>query len=186
MKTTSFVYCVLLCVLTSVAAWAQDASQSPPQSAFTFESAKALIVKDGKSLEVPVRVRLNGAQVLIEEVASGQVILKFENAEVKAAEYSYSKNRRWRPLAASSAAMGGGLAVAVLTLSETAAVVACLGVAVLPVGLVLYHTHAKQHWLTIRGTNSHAVLRLDKRNYRNLIPALETQTGITVAQQGQR
>ena len=185
MKISDSIVLIFLLTLLAFGALAQTAPQTPP-STLAFDSAKVLIVKNGKSLQVPVRVRLDGAQVLIEEVASGQVILKFENADVKAAEYSYSKQRRWRTLAASSAAAGGGLAIAALTLSEKALVVSSLGWAALPVGLVLYHTRSKAHWLTIRGINDYAVLRLDKRNYRNLIPALETQTGITVAWQGQR
>lgn len=185
MKVPNLIIATGLLALLTVGAVAQTTPQTPPP-ALTIEAAKVLVIKNGKSLEVPVRVRLNGTQVLIEEVASGQVILKFENADVKAAEYSYGKHRRWRTLAASSAMMSGGLAITLLTLSETAAIVATLGFVAMPVGLVLYHTRSKAHWLTIRGTNEFAVLRLDKRNYRNLLPALETQTGITVAWQGQR
>lgn len=185
MKIPDMISSIFLLALLAIGALAQTIPSTPP-SPLVFDSAKVLLVKNGKSVEVPVRVRFDGAQVLIEEVASGQVILKFENSDVKAAEYSYSKQRRWRMLAASSAAMGGGLLVAATALSETAAIVALSGLAVLPVGLVLYHTRSKAHWLTIRGANNHAVLRLDKRNFRNLIPALETQTGITVAWQGQR
>lgn len=185
MKATDLIISTVLLALLTVGVVAQITPPTPP-TALTFESAKILVVKNGKSLQVPVRVRLDGAQVLIEEAASGQVILKFENDDVKAAEYSYGKHRRWRTLAASSAMMSGGLAITLLTLSETAAIVATLGFVAMPVGLVLYHTRSKAHWLTIRGTNDFAVLRLDKRNYRNLLPALETQTGITVAWQGQR
>lgn len=71
-------------------------------------------------------------------------------------------------------------------LADSAGWIAVGGFLTLPVAGILFFTHSKKHWLTIRGTDGLAMLRLDKSNYRRVIPALENQTGITVAQQGER
>ena len=74
---------------------------------------------------------------------------------IQSAEYSYSKAPRWKS--------GGALAIAV-------------GVLAIP----LFFFKGKKHWLTIQGGEDFAVLHLDKKNYKAIIAALETKTGVNV------
>jgi hypothetical protein len=66
--------------------------------------------------------------------------------------YAQSKHPRWKA--------GAGAAVAV-------------GVLAAPV----FFMKNTKHWLTLQGAGEAIVLRLDKNNYRLVLPALEARTG---------
>jgi hypothetical protein len=66
--------------------------------------------------------------------------------------YAQSKHPRWKA--------GAGAAVAV-------------GVFAAPV----FFMKNTKHWLTLQGAGEAIVLRLDKNNYRLVLPALEARTG---------
>ena len=38
----------------------------------------------------------------------------------------------------------------------------------------------KKHWLTLQGEDNFMVLKLDKKNYQMVIPALESRAGLEV------
>ncbi len=165
---------------------AQTTNTVGPQ---TFEKIKVLMLKDGKTREIPARLRFTGTEVVIED-ANGKVLLTATNEAVKAAEYSYSKHRRWQPLAVSGIAfftfipfwiaIDSSVAIGVLEWVPVA------GFFSLPVTGVLALTHSKKHWLTLRAGKEVVMLRLDKRHYRSVVTALENQTKLTVAWQGER
>jgi hypothetical protein len=160
---------------------AQTANTTAPQ---TFEKVKVLLLKDGKTREVSARLRFTGTEVVIED-ASGKVLLTATNDEVKAAEYSRSKHNRMKPLVASGIAILSTYPLA-FVVGEIALVSVVAGVVSLPLTVILAFTHSKKHLLTLRTGKEVVMLRLDKSHYRSVIAALENQTQLTVAWQGER
>ncbi len=161
---------------------AQTANTAEPQ---TFEKVKVLLLKDGKTREVAARLRFTGTEIVIEDL-SGKALLTATNDQVKAAEYSYSKHRRWKTGAAAGGAISLGLALAGGKFYPVGGAFLGAGLVLAPVGIVLHHTFSKQHWMTLRAGKEIVMLRLDKRHYRSVIAALENQTKLTVAWQGER
>jgi len=87
------------------------------------------------------------------EADKGSTVFKsFPYASIKSADYSYSKHPRWK----------AGLGAAIV-----------LGVFALPI----FFMKSKKHWLTIKTADDFAILRLDKNNYKIILPTLETSTG---------
>jgi len=80
--------------------------------------------------------------------------------EIRRAEYSYSKNPRWKT------GLGlGAIAIVVFPLWFVA----------IPLGF----TKHRRHWVTIV-TNGFAVLKLSKSNRKIFIPTFETKAGIPI------
>ena len=162
---------------------AQTANPVGPQ---TFERVKVLLLQDGKTREVAARLRFTGTEVVIED-ASGKALLTAANDEVKAAEYSYSKHRRWKTGAIAGGSLSLGYAIALAGgFYPVGGAFLVTGLILTPVAIVLHHTHSKTHWLTLRAGKEVVMLRLDKRHYRSVITSLENQTKLTVAWQGER
>lgn len=116
-----------------------------------FTNVHLLVNTGDKPEERDAILRLDGSTVTIESRAGGQV-KRWSAAEIKSLEYSYSKSPRWK----------SGTAVAI-----------AVGVFAIPI----FFMKGKKHWLTVVGENDFAVLRLDKTNYRVILPALEASTG---------
>jgi hypothetical protein len=117
----------------------------------TFTNVK-LMVNTGDSAEEQDAVLRFEADRLVVYGKGGVVLKTMPFAEIRAAEYSYSKSPRWKS--------GIGAAIAV-------------GVFAIPI----FFMKGKKHWLTIAGEHDFAVLRLDKKNYRLILPTFETRTG---------
>ena len=173
--------CGFLWLLT-LSSVAQTVDTNAPQ---TFEQVKVLLLQDGKTREIPARLRFTGTEVVIED-ASGKVLLTAANDEVKAAEYAYSKHRRWQTGAIAGGAVSAGIGLAYAQAYPAAAVLLGVGFIIAPVGWVLHHTFSKRHWLTLRTGKDIVILRLDKRTYKSVITTLENHTKLTVAWQGER
>ncbi len=86
----------------------------------------------------------------------------FLYSDIKGAEYSYSKNPRWKT--------GLGLGAASFFLFPPLLFVA------IPLGF----TKHRRHWVTIKTADNFAVLKLSKSNRKIFMPTFETKTGITV------
>ena len=117
----------------------------------TFTNVK-LMVNTGDKGEEQEAILLFEQTALVVRSRSGSVLKTLAYADIKGAEYSYAKSPRWKS--------GIGLAVAV-------------GIFALPV----FFMKGKKHWLTIAAEKDFAVLRLDKNNYRIILPTFEARTG---------
>jgi hypothetical protein len=98
--------------------------------------------------------------LLIQSRKGGSELKNFAYADIKSAEYSYSKHPRWRAGAAAAIA---------------------IGIFALP----LFFMKGKKHWLTVRTEKDFAVLRLDKDNYKIILPTFEARTGRKVETVGE-
>lgn len=120
----------------------------------TFTNVK-LIVNTGDKGEEQEAILLFEEAALVVRSRSGSVLKTLAYADIKGAEYSYAKSPRWKS--------GIGLAVA-------------FGIFALP----MFFMKGKKHWLTIAAEKDFAVLRLDKNNYRIILPTFEARTGTRV------
>lgn len=132
----------------------------------TFEKVKLMIPNGEKILEENVRVRFLEEEVQIETVSGAKILKTFRYSDIKTAEYSYSKNPRWKT--------GLGLGAAGLFFPP-----------LLLVAIPLGFTKHRRHWLTFQGEKDFAVLKLSKSNRKIIIPAFETKTGVKIAAIGE-
>lgn len=121
------------------------------RAADSFSKVKLIVNTGEKGEEQPAILRFEDDAIVVRSPA-GNVLKTLPYAEVKTAEYSYSKSPRWKS--------GIGVAVAV-------------GIFALPV----FFMKGKKHWLTLTSEKEFAVLRLDKSNYKLILPAVEVHTG---------
>ena len=100
-------------------------------------------------------------EAIVIRAKSGAVLKTIPYKSVNTAEYSYSKSRRWKS--------GTALAVA-------------FGAFLIPVffAIPVFFMKGKKHWLTIGADKDFSVLRLDKNNYKRILPALAARTGKNV------
>ncbi|MBS1792675.1 MAG: hypothetical protein JSS81_02405 [Acidobacteria bacterium] len=125
-----------------------------------------LLVKNGDDVsEKSVRLHFEEDAVRIVAVSGGETLRTFKYADIRRAEYSYSKSPRWKT----------GLA-----LGAASVVFPPLLLVALPLG---FSKH-RRHWLTIGTAGDYAVLKLGKRHRKLILPALEARTGIVVDGRG--
>lgn len=120
-----------------------------------FQKIKLMVNTGDKPAETDVTLRLEPGQLVVRSKAGGADLKVFSYSSIKGAEYSYSKSPRWKS--------GVGVAIAV-------------GVFALP----LFFMKGKKHWLTVHGDGDYALLRLDKSNYKIVLPAFEARSGVKV------
>ena len=117
----------------------------------TFTNVKLMVNTGEKAEEQDAVLRFEDDAVVI--YGRGRTALKrLPYAGITGAEYSYAKSPRWKS--------GIGLTIA-------------FGVFALPV----FFMKGKKHWLTIGAEKDFAVLRLDKNNYKLILPTFEARTG---------
>ncbi len=131
-----------------------------------FDKVELLVPKGEKVTEKGVRLRFLENELRIETIADGKTVKAFKYAEIKDAEYSYSKSPRWKT--------GLGLGAASLLFPP-------LFFIAIPLGF----TKHRRHWLTITSAGDYAVLKLSKKNRKLILPALESRTGATVKGSGE-
>lgn len=111
-----------------------------------------VLVTDGKkSKQEKATLSYGENSVKITSIRPGAFSKEFNYADIKGADYSYSK----KPLLST----GGAIVTAIF-----------LGLLVLP----FLFMKKKQHWLTIKTENDYAVIKLDKENFRQIKAELET------------
>jgi hypothetical protein len=118
------------------------------------------------SVEIHVRIRLNDDSLEIESTKNHSIVKTFKYSEIKSAEYSYTKNPRWKT--------GLGLGV-------TSILFPPMFLIALPIGF----TKHRRHWLTIRTDKDYAVLQLSKSVRKIFIPAFETNATVEVKALGE-
>jgi len=120
-----------------------------------FHKVKLMVNTGERPAETDVVLRLEQDRVSIRSKRGGADLKTFPYTTIKSAEYGYSKSPRWKS--------GIGAAVAV-------------GVFALPI----FFMKGKKHWLTLQTADDYAMLRLDKANYKIILPAFETRSGVKV------
>ncbi|HSK72759.1 MAG TPA: hypothetical protein VK892_13745 [Pyrinomonadaceae bacterium] len=135
------------------------------QSNPSFAKVEMLVPNGNETSEKSVVVTFK--ENLMEIEAKNSSLKKtFNYSDIKAAEYSYSKNPRWKT--------GLGLGAASLVFPP-------LLLIAIPVGF----TKHRRHWLTIRTENDYAVLKLSKSTRKLFMPTFETKSGIKIEALGE-
>lgn len=131
-----------------------------------FEKVELLVPNGERVSEKSVRLRFLTDEMQIETINGGAVLKTFKYTELKDAEYSYSKNPRWKT--------GLGVGAAAFLFPP-------LFLVAIPLGF----TKHRRHWLTVRTADDYAVLKLSKSNRRLILPTFETKTGVEVKGMGE-
>ena len=128
----------------------------------TFFDNIELIQPNGDNLrETSVRVVFEDEKMRVLSRANGAVLKEWSYAEIKSAEYSYTKKPRWKT--------GLGLGAAGVLFPP-------LLLIAIPVGF----TKHRRHWVTVRTDNDYAVLKVGKGVRKVFMPAFETRTSIEI------
>lgn len=125
-----------------------------------------LLVQNGENVnEKSVVVTFNENSMSV-KAENSSLEKTFNYADIKSAEYSYSKNPRWKT--------GLGLGAASILFPP-----------LLLVAIPLGFSKHRRHWLTVRTENDYAVLKLSKSTRKLFIPAFETKSGVKVEAVGE-
>ena len=93
--------------------------------------------------------------------SNGAVLKEWSYDKIKSAEYSYTKNPRWKT--------GLGLGAAGIVFPP-------LWLIAIPIGF----TKHRRHWVTIRTGDDYAVLKVGKSVRKVFMPAFETRTSVQI------
>jgi hypothetical protein len=120
-----------------------------------------LLVQNGNDVdEKSVQVRFLEDSLTITS-KNGAIAKTFRYADIKTAEYSYSKNPRWKT----------GLALGAASI---------LFPPLLFLAVPLGFSKHRRHWVTIQTGADYAVLKLSKSTRKMFIPTFETKSGVTI------
>jgi hypothetical protein len=126
----------------------------------TFNEVE-LLVQNGNGVdEKTVQVKLLKESLTITS-KNGAIAKTFLYADIRNAEYSYSKNPRWKT--------GLGLGAASILFPP-----------LLFLAIPLGFSKHRRHWVTIQTGEDYAVLKLSKSTRKIFIPSFETKSGVTV------
>jgi hypothetical protein len=140
MKITSLLLCLSLFLCSVPFAFAAET---------TYE-VEMLVTKGDDTKEENSKIVFSENSFKVVSKKGGAVLKEMNFADVKAAEYSYSKKPLWK----------------------TGAVAAIfIGIFALPI----FFMKSKSHWLTVRSDKDFAVLKLEKDNYRQIRSEFETR-----------
>ena len=127
----------------------------------TFENIE-LIQPNGNDLrESSVRIVFGESAMQVVSKSNGSVMKEWSYDKIKSAEYSYTKNPRWKT--------GVGLGVASILFPP-------LLLVAIPIGF----TKHRRHWVTIRTDDDFAVLKVGKGVRKVFMPAFETRTSLQI------
>jgi hypothetical protein len=155
MKKTALVLVVVFLsnFLASVKAQTKSAAVS-------FDEIEILVQNGNDADEKSVRLRLDEDSLTIAS-KNGAIAKTFRYSDIRSAEYSYSKNPRWKT--------GLGLGAASIVFPP-----------LLFVALPVAFSKHRRHWLTIRTGDDYAVLKISKSTRKMLMPAFETKSGVSI------
>ena len=120
------------------------------------------IQPNGDSLrETDVLVEFDDATMRVISSSKRKVLKEWTYSEIRAAEYSYTKNPRWKT--------GLGLSAAALLFPPLLFVT-------IPIGF----TKHRRHWVTIRTENDYGVFKVGKGVRKVFMPAFEARTSIEI------
>lgn len=161
MNLKNVISAVLLAAFIFNAILPVAAQEKMPESV-TFDKVEILVPSGEKVRERGVRLRFLPDALEIETVADKKVFKTFKYADIKDAEYSYTKNPRWKT--------GAGLAAASLLFPP-----------LIFIALPVAFSKHRRHWLTIRSGEDYAVLKLSKSNRKIIMPVFETKSGVNIS-----
>lgn len=130
-----------------------------------FSEIELLVQNGNETSEKSVVVIFHENSMVI-EAKNSPIKKTFNYSEIRAAEYSYSKNPRWKT--------GLGLGAASIVFPP-------LLLIAIPIGF----TKHRRHWLTIRTENDFAVLKLSKSTRKLFMPTFETKSGVKIEALGE-
>ena len=131
----------------------------------TFDNMELLQADEDKVRETAVRVQFDDDMMRIISRKDGTVLKEWPYTSVKSAEYSYTKNPRWKT--------GLGLGIASIAFP-------LLLFIAIPVGF----TKHRRHWVTIRTKEDFAVLKVGKGVRKVFMPTFETRTAVSITALG--
>ena len=133
-----------------------------PTPPVTFFDNIELLQPSGEDIrETSVRIVFDEKSMRMLSRSKGTVIKEWSYDEIKSAEYSYSKNPRWKT--------GLGLGAAGIVFPP-----------LLLIAIPLGFTKHRRHWVTIRTDNDYAVLKVGKGIRKIFMPAFETRTSVPI------
>jgi hypothetical protein len=157
MKQTIRIFTAAILVLASLSAEAM-----PPASGMdTFENIELMQANGDNLRETSVRVVFGDRGMKVLSRSNGAVLKEWSYDKIKAAEYSYTKNPRWKT--------GLGLGAASVVFPP-------LLLIAIPIGF----TKHRRHWVTIRTDDDFAVLKVGKGVRKVFMPAFETRTSVHI------
>jgi hypothetical protein len=159
MKTIVF----SLMLLLSFGSFGRVAAQTK-SAAETYDKIEMLFADGKKIREIGVLVRFKTDALEIES-ERGEILKTFGYGDIRSAEYSYTKNPRWKT--------GLGLGAASVVFFP-------LLLIAIPVG---FSKH-RRHWLTVRTEKDFAVLKLSKSTRKLFMPAFETRSSVKITALG--
>ena len=149
-------YSIAILLLLSVTAGARAAAAID-----TFHNIELLQPNGDKVRETSVRVVFDETTMRVVSTSKGSVIKEWSYDTIKEAEYSYTKNPRWKT--------GLGMGAAGILFPP-------LLLIAIPVGF----TKHRRHWVTIRTNDDFAVLKVGKGVRKLFMPAFETRTAVQI------
>jgi hypothetical protein len=156
MKTLRFPIAMILLASISF-----SAAPLPPAEVETFDNIE-LIQPNGDNLrETDVRVEFGDTTMRMVSRSNRTVIKEWKYSEIQSAEYSYTKNPRWKT--------GLGLGAASILFPP-----------LLFVAIPLGFTKHRRHWVTVRTEKDYAVLKVGKGVRKLFMPAFETRTSVQI------
>lgn len=126
-----------------------------------FENIEMIEPNGGKVRETSVRVVFDEKSMRVLATSSGKVLKEWNYDTIRSAEYSYTKNPRWKT--------GLGLGAAGVLFPP-------LWFIAIPIGF----TKHRRHWVTIRTDEDFAVLKVGKSVRKIFMPAFETRTAVSI------
>ena len=128
----------------------------------TFFDNIELLEPNGDNVrETSVRVVFDETSMRVIARKGGGVLKEWKYEDIKSAEYSYTKNPRWKT--------GLGLGAAGLLVPP-------LLLIAIPIGF----TKHRRHWVTVRTDKDFAVLKVGKGIRKVFMPAFETRTSVPI------
>ena len=130
-------------------------------NSYTFDNIEIMQANGDNLRETSVRVIFDKTAMRVVARSNGAVIKEWSYDKIKSAEYSYTKNPRWKT--------GLGLGAASIVFPP-------LLLIAIPVGF----TKHRRHWVTIRTEDDFAVLKVGKGVRKIFMPAFETRTSVPI------
>jgi len=135
------------------------------RAAESFRNIEMLEAAGDRTRETSVRVEFRGDSMAVVGISSGKVIKEMNYSDITAAEYSYTKNPRWKT--------GLGLGAAAFIFPP-------LLLVAIPIGF----TKHRRHWVTVRTGNDFVVLKVGKGVRKMFMPAFETHSSVKISALG--
>jgi len=131
-----------------------------------FQKMEMISLNGEKIVKTDVSVHFGNDSVEIKASKTGAVLKTFKYTDIKNAEYSYSKNPRWKT--------GLGLGATAIIFPP-----------ILLVAIPLGFTKHRRHWVTMRTEKDYAVLKVSKSVRKIFIPSFETHSSVKVEALGE-